>query len=122
MWGFNPQANFNQQKEKGGKSQKKKMASGRANFTRGNLFAMNFQAGSYDLPTDAQGDGTASVTFAKPMNGIPEVVLTPKEALTTGVSYYYGATKSGFVMGIDGASEVSGTVSVSYMAFDDAYN
>lgn len=98
------------------------MASGRANFTRGNVFAMNLQAGSYDLPTNAQGDGTASITFAKPMNGTPEVVLTPKEALTTGVCSYSDVSQTGFVMKIDGASVTSGTVSVSYIAMDDSYN
>lgn len=97
------------------------MTSGRANFTRGNLFAMNLQAGSLSVETDGSGDGTVSVTFAKPMNGVPEVVLTAKQALITGTLSYSDASQTGFIAKVDGANVTSGTVSVSYMAYDDQY-
>lgn len=99
------------------------MANGRANFTRGNVFAMNNQGATVNVNTDNSGDGTTDVTFDKVMNLIPNAVnLTPRQALTTGVYYAASITQTGFVLGIAGASETDGTVSFSYIAYDDTYN
>lgn len=99
------------------------MANGRANFTRGNVFAMNFQGGTVSITTDASGDGTTSVTFKKAMNTAPNaVVALPRQALTTGVVYAKDITSLGCTLGVDGSSATGSAVQFSYIAYDDSYN
>lgn len=96
---------------------------GRANFKDGAVFAQNFQAGSFNITLDggATGEGTTTVTFAKPMKGVPKIVLTSAEQLTTGVLSHGSKTVSGFQAKVAGCDLTSDTLTVDYIAFDDAY-
>lgn len=96
---------------------------GRANFKDGGVFAQNLQAGSFTITLDGgeTGDGTANVTFAKPMKKTPKVQLTAAEHITTGVLSYKSATPLGFQAKVAGCNLTSDELTVSYLAMDDSY-
>lgn len=96
---------------------------GRANFKDGGIFAQNLQAGSFNLTLDGgdTGEGTTTVTFAKPMKNIPNIQLTAAEQITTGVLSYGSATQTGFQAKVAGCDLTSDILTVSYFAMDDSY-
>jgi len=94
---------------------------GRASFKAGGVFAQNLQAGSFNITADSNGDGTTTVTFAKTLKSTPAVVLTVATQLETGVISHGSQSNTSFQARLDG-SDVTGTIAVNYIAFDDTYN
>ena len=94
---------------------------GRAGMKSGGIHAQNMQAGSVDITTDANGDGSATVTFPKAMKNVPKVIATAAEADTTGTLSTTSKTNTSVSIVVDGSSVVSGTLTVDWIAFDDTY-
>ena len=93
---------------------------GRAGTKAGGIFAQNMQAGSVDI-TITTTDGTATVTLPKAMKSAPKVILTAAEVMLTGTLSAHTKTNKTFVVQVDG-TDVTGTLTVDYIAFDDSYN
>jgi len=85
----------------------------------GSIQPQNLQSGSFTIDTDANGDGTKSVTFKKKMKNAPIVVLTSQESMTTGVLAAYNITTSGFTARADNFSGTASDITVGYIAMDD---
>ena len=94
---------------------------GRAGFHAGGVHAQNLYGGSVDVTTDSSGDGSATVTFPKPMKNIPKVVATIAESITTGYTFITTKTNANCVVNIDGCNLTSDTVTVDVFAFDDSF-
>ena len=93
---------------------------GRGSISRGNLFALNFQANSVTLTLGGTGTDTTSVSFARAMKGIPVVVpaVNSDKAVTVRA---YSITRAGFTLKAT-SSSLTGECIVGYQAFDDQYN
>jgi hypothetical protein len=91
---------------------------GKFGFHSGAIRAQNIQAGTVDITTDSNGDGTASVTLYWPMKNVPAVVLTQQELDITGTCNAITKTATSFVAQLDGSSVTSGIVTVGYVAMD----
>ena len=91
---------------------------GRFGWHDGNVTAQNMQSGTVDITTDASGDGTASVTFKHTFKNTPAIILTAREADTTGTLCVTSPTASGFTAQVDGSSVLSSTLTVSWYACD----
>jgi len=94
---------------------------GRAGFHAGSVHAQNLYASSVDISTDGTGDGTATVTFPKPMKNTPTVVATIAEAITTGYTFITTKTNASCIVNIDGCNLTSDTITVDVMAIDDSF-
>ena len=94
---------------------------GRAGFHAGGIHTQNLYASSVDITTGGTGDGSATVTFPKPMKNTPTVVATISEAITTGYPFITTKTNASFIVNIDGCNLTSDTVTVDVMAFDDSF-
>lgn len=93
---------------------------GRAGMKGGGIHAQNIQAGSVDV-TITSTDGTATVTMPKTMKAVPKVTLTGAEAMATGTISVSAKTNKTFVVNVDG-TDVTGALTVDWIAFDDSYN
>ncbi len=95
---------------------------GRAGMKAGGIHAQNMQAGSVDITTDVNGDGTTIVTFPKAMKNVPKIQLTASEVDITGTLSHNTETNTTFVAQVDGSSVVAGTLTADWFAMDDSYN
>jgi hypothetical protein len=100
--------------------------SGKFGVKGGCMRAQNNQAGTVSVTTDDSGNGSGSATFRQSMKGIPTVVTsfygaTSANAQSAGIITAVERTTSGFKAVVKGATTHSGTVTISYHAFDDAY-
>jgi len=95
---------------------------GRASFNKGGVHAQNLQAKSVDVTVDANGDGSATLTFDTAMKSTPKIVATIAEAVTTENLWITSQTNASCSVGIDGASTTGDTITVDVIAFDDSYN
>lgn len=94
------------------------MSNSRFGWHSGNVKARNIQSGTVDITTDGSGDGTAAVTFKNKFENAPAIILTIREADTTGTLCATSPTISGFTAQVDGSSVLSGTLTVSWVAID----
>jgi len=94
------------------------MGNRRFGWHSGNVHARNIQSGSVDITTNASGDGTATVTFKNVFSNVPAIILTAREADTTGTLCVTSPSTTGFTAQVDGSSVVSGTLTVSWIAID----
>jgi len=92
---------------------------GKVGFRSGGIHAQNFQAGTVDVTVDGSGDGTQAVVFDHAMKGTPAVVLTAREADTTGTPAVSSASLLGFTARVDGSSVTGSTLTMSWIAFND---
>ena len=80
------------------------------------------QSGTVDITTDGNGDGSATVTLPNPFNTINyTVVAMIQEADISGNVVATTKTISNFLMVVDGSAVVSGTLTVDWMAKQNAY-
>ena len=92
---------------------------GRVGFRSGGIHAQNFQGGTVDITVDGSGDGTAAVVFDHVMKEVPAIVLTAREADTTGTLAVSSPAITGFTARADGSSVTGDTLTVSWIAFND---
>jgi len=100
--------------------------SGKFGVKGGNMRAQNNQAGHVSVTTDGSGNGSGTAVFRQPMKGIPDVVTsfyaaTSATAQSAGIITAVERTGSGFKAVVKGATTHSGTVTIAYHAFEDAY-
>jgi len=92
---------------------------GKYGLKSGYGYFQNIQAGTVDISTNASGDGSADVTFERPMKGTPVVVATLQETDTTGTLYVTSRSATGFTIKVDGSSVTEGTLTVAWIAMHD---
>ena len=92
---------------------------GRVGFKSGGVHAQNLQAGTADITVNGSGDGTQAVVFGHAMKATPAIVITAQESDTTGTVCATSASATGFTAKVDGSSVTGGTLTVSWIAFND---
>ena len=93
---------------------------GRFGWHRGSIKPQNVQAGTVDITTDGNGDGSTAVTFKNKFKSAPAIVITSQEADITGTLTAVSPTVEGFTATVDGSAVQSGTLTVGWIAMDDS--
>lgn len=94
----------------------------KGSISSGAIYAGNLQGVSGTITTDANGDGTTSLTFRQKMKKIPAIVVPSiQEADITGTLVVTSRTQKYVILQVDGSSVTSSTLSVGAIAFDDTY-
>ena len=92
----------------------------KAGFHSGRLHAKNIFAGRVDVDTSASGDGTTTVTFAKPMrNANYLVLLCPQETVTNADLTYCVTTKTpaSFVINVTSTNQAD-PITMGFLVLD----
>ncbi len=93
----------------------------KGSISSGKFYAGNNQAVKGTITTDANGDGTVSLTFRQRMKKVPVVIPGIQESDITGTLVAKTITQSGVILQVDGSSVTSSELSVGAIAFDDTY-
>lgn len=93
----------------------------KGSISSGKIYVGNLQGVSGTITTDANGDGTTSLTFKQRMKKVPVVIPGIQESDITGTLVASTITQSGVILQVDGSSVTSSALSVGAIAFDDTY-
>ncbi len=94
----------------------------RASISGGAIYAGNLQGVSGTITTDANGDGTVSLTFRQKMKKVPAIVVPGiVESDITGTISVISKDQAGVILQVDGSSVTSSGLSVCAIAFDDTF-
>lgn len=93
----------------------------KGSISSGKFYAGNNQAVRGTITTDANGDGTTSLTFRQRMKKVPVVIPAAQETDITGTLSINSVTASNVIIQVDGSSVTSSGLSVGAIAFDDTY-
>jgi len=91
---------------------------GRYKIKSGYIVPQNMQAGTASITTDANGDGTTSVTFTKAFKNTPKVFLEVQGNDITGQTAVLSKSALSFVPQLDGSALTGQPVSVDWFACD----
>jgi len=91
---------------------------GKFGWHSGYVRAQNIQGGSVDITTDANGDGTASITFPAVLKSTPVLTGAAQEQDITGTVSFDSVTTQSATVIVDGSSVTSGTLTVGYILID----
>lgn len=91
---------------------------GKFGWHSGYVRAQNIQSGTIDVVTDANGDGTASITFPAVLKSAPVVIGTAQEQDITGSVSFKNITTQSATIVVDGSAVTSGTLTVGFILMD----